>query len=281
MKHLHYRIAALFLPVLFFAACNNSDGLKVKTDFANEIDAQQNLGFTFSKDIFPDSLLGRWDSTEYIEFTPKVRGSFRWNSSSELVFSPAGGFEPGTDYTAVITNRVVSKSKKKYSIADKKFEFSTAPLRVANTHVSWTRGQGTAPVMVQLDVTFNYDVKLTDAASKIKISSDGKPIVSTAIVEGEGKTVSFQFSPLNELDKETPLKIEVNKSIPLSNGKTINQKDTTINEIIPSRYTLTVTGVIAEHSGTEGNITVNMSQPVQEEGLKAAIKLEQIGRAHV
>lgn len=274
MKHLHYRIAALFLPVLFFAACNSSDGLKVKTDFANEIDAQQNLGFTFSKDIFPDSLLGRWDSTEYIEFTPKVRGSFRWNSSSQLVFSPAGGFEPGTDYTAVITNRVVSKSKKKYSIADKKFEFSTAPLRVANTHVSWTRGQGTAPVMVQLDVTFNYDIKLTDAASKIKLSSDGKQIVSTAIVEGVGKTVSFQFSPLNELDLETPLKIEVNKSIPLSNGKTINQKDTTINEIIPSRYTLTVTGVIAEHSGTEGTITVNMSQPVQEEGLKAAIKLE-------
>lgn len=274
MKYLNGRLAVFVLSALWLIACNSSNGLKIKTDFGAEIETQQNLGFTFSKDIFPDSLLGTWDTTAYIEFSPKVRGSFRWNSSSELVFSPAAGFEPGTAYTAVVTDRVLGKSKKKYSLADKKFTFSTAPLRVSGTHVSWTRGQGTSPVMVQVDVTFNYEVKLTEAAAGIQLSSEGKQIVSNCIVAGNGKTVSLQFSPLNELDRETPLDIAVTKKIPLSNGKTITQPDSTIKEIIPSRFSLMVSGVVAEHTGTEGIITVNTSQPLVEESLKNAIRLE-------
>src|SRR5690606_8191886 len=121
-------------------------------NFEHEVEQQQNLVFAFNKDIFQDTLLHRWDSTAYIEFTPKVKGLFKWNSSSELMFSPSEGFLPGTNYTAKLTKRLVSKSKKKYPVSGETIEFRTAPLRVLTTYLSWTRGKSMANVVVQLDV---------------------------------------------------------------------------------------------------------------------------------
>jgi alpha-2-macroglobulin len=146
---------SILIGCLFLCACQNRNSLKVKSNFEDEIEQQQNLVFSFAKDIYPDSLLHKWDSTAYIEFTPKVRGSFQWNSSSELVFSPAEGFLPATDYTAVFTKEIFSRSKKKYKLDKEKFCFHTAPLQVVNTRLSWTRGQSMANVMVQLDLDFN------------------------------------------------------------------------------------------------------------------------------
>ncbi len=65
----------------------------VKTDlrgrnFGEEVARQQNLVFTFSHDLIADSLVDRWDSTEYVTFEPAVRGKFKWTSSNELMFSP-------------------------------------------------------------------------------------------------------------------------------------------------------------------------------------------------
>ncbi|RYD57585.1 MAG: alpha-2-macroglobulin family protein [Sphingobacteriales bacterium] len=255
-------------------ACKQKNGIDIKMKTGEEVEVQQNLLFGFDKDIFPDSLLNTWDTTAYIEFTPKVQGSFRWNSSNELMFSPGAGFAPGTEYTAVITKRVLNKSKKKYPMNDVKFSFHTAPLRVAGTHISWTRGQSMGNVMVQADVSFNYDVKVSDAAAKIKLSSKGQGIVANVINSGTGKMVSLQFMPVSQLDEETPLKIEVARDIPLAAGNKISQKDTVLTEAIPSRYNLSVTGVTAQHTGTEGIITVNTSQPVLEEQLKLSIALE-------
>lgn len=268
------RLLVILMVCVAFSACNRNGGINIKPDFGEEIETQQNLIFNFDKDIFPDSLLNTWDNTSYIEFTPAVGGSYKWNSSSQLMFSPSSGFQPGTEYKAVITKHIFDKSKKKQAIANNTFKFHTAPLRVAATRVAWTRGQSMANVLVQVDVDFNYDVKISDAAARIKLSTGGRGIVTNTINSGTGKTVSLQFVPVNELDAETPLKIEVNKNITLAMGKTIAQKDTIVNTVIPSRFSLSVTGVTTEHSGTEGFITVNTSQPVMEESLKTSISLE-------
>ncbi|MBS1774032.1 MAG: alpha-2-macroglobulin family protein [Bacteroidetes bacterium] len=262
------------LGCFFLSACLSGNKLKVTKNFNDEIELQQNLVFSFNKDIYPDSLLQLWDSTAYLEFTPKIKGSFKWNSSSELMFSPSEPFSPETEYKAVMSNKVLKRSKRKYQLDIADFAFHTAPLRVNSANLQWTRGQSIANVMVQLDLMFNYKVNVADAAAKIKLSSGGNSIMTTTLNEGSGYTVSLQFAPLNELDQETPLKIEVATGINLIESSKASKKDTTISTSIPSRYNLEVTGINSQHTGTEGIITVNTSQPIDGDNLKSLIQIE-------
>lgn len=276
MKHVSWHTVIL-IGCLFLSACHGSKNeiTVVSNNFESEVEQQQNLIFTFNKDIYPDSLLQQWDSTDYIEFSPAVKGMFKWNSSSELMFSPNDGFRPGTTYTAKVTKSVLKLCKKRYWLGNKnEYHFHTAPLRVERTHLSWTRSKNTANVMVQLDVDFNYDIKIDEAIQRLKVSSGSNNVSFNSINNGTGKTISVQFMPLNDLDQETPIKIEVNKGIPVVPGTYVSEKDTSVNALIPSRYNLSVTGMMAEHTGTEGIITVNTSQPVNEEGLKNFISIE-------
>ncbi len=275
---LTYLTSALLLgSLLYCISCNTTKNeLAVShRNFEGEIEQQQNLIFTFDKDIYPDSLLQKWDSTAYIEFSPSVKGAFKWNSSSELMFSPAKGFQPGAEYTATLTSLLLSHSKIKYSLpAEKTFHFHTAPLRITDTHISYARGKNASNVVVQLDVSFNYDINLEKAASHLQLSSNGNNISVMTTNEGSGSTLSLQFAPVSTLDQETPLKIQMNKGIPVSNSSYVSANDTAIDSSIPSRFNLTVTGVIASHDGNEGTITVNMSQPVLEDNLKSMITIE-------
>ena len=277
MKSIISGFVLLIVCLFIYTSCKTTKNeLTVAyTNFNGEIEQQQNLVFSFNKDVYPDSLLQSWDSTDYIEFNPAVKGMFKWNSSSELVFSPSQGFQPGTEYTATLTSRVLNYSAKKYPIAnDKVFHFHTAPLRITDTHLSYTRGKNSSNVMVQLDVNFNYEVKLNDAATHLQLSSNGNTISIMTANEGAGKTLSLQFAPVNNLDEETPLKITMSKGIAVMRSQYISENDTTLTASIPSRFNLAVTGIISNHNGTEGTITVNTSEPVREDSLKSKIILE-------
>lgn len=276
MKH-YLRLAVVMTASLFFAvSCAHKNEVEVTgRNFDTEVEQQQNLQFTFNKDLYPDSLLQQWDSLSYVEFQPAVKGMYRWNSSSELQFSPASGFLPGTEYTATITRQIMSRSRKQYKLGEKtRFKFHTAPLHVAGTHLSYARGQNGSNVMTQLDLDFNYDVKVTDAASRLRLTSNGQPVSFNAINGGSGKTVTIQFLPLTGEDKAVPIKVEVAKGVPIAAGTYASAADTSISAEVPSRYTLSITGIASQHSGTEAVVTLSTSQPVNEEGLKNYISLE-------
>ena len=84
MKRLSFFIAVL---AVVFTSCRRNQVSLVQHNFGEEVEQQQNLVFTFDKDLAPDSLQNVWDSTEYVRFEPKVDGKFRWNNARELVFS--------------------------------------------------------------------------------------------------------------------------------------------------------------------------------------------------
>ena len=71
------RHAIILIGCLFLFSCNGKNDVQVtSTNFNGEIEQQQNLEFTLNKELVPDSLLNVWDSTAYIEFSPKVKGLF-------------------------------------------------------------------------------------------------------------------------------------------------------------------------------------------------------------
>lgn len=268
-------LVTILLPLLLFSCGNSNEVRLVDKNFDTEVEQQQNLVFRFNKDLYPDSLLNRWDTTEYIAFEPAVAGSFRWNSSSELVFSPATGFRPGVEYKARLTRNILTRGQKEYHFdKSQTVTFHTAPMRVREATASWTRGREAANVMVQLDIDFNYQTNLAEAASRLKLSARGQAVPFNALSTGTGKTLSVQFLPLQDKDEELPLEVSLGQGVPVAGSKVQMQKDTAFTVPVASRYTMAITSVEAQHTGTEGIITVNLSQPVAEEGLKARIRIE-------
>src|SRR3712207_3718128 len=100
-KNLRYLLWLVLSPL--WLACSSNKVEILNRNFGEEIAQQQNLLFTFNEDLIADSLVGRWDSTSYIEFQPAVRGKYKWTAANELMFSPDLGFRPSTDYKATLT----------------------------------------------------------------------------------------------------------------------------------------------------------------------------------
>ena len=104
------RIFSTLVVACLFFACNRNS---VSLDFTNakdEVPVLGNLSFRFNKSLVPDSLLNRWDSSEYVSFEPKIPGHFRWEHPDELIFSPARPLSPATAYSAVLRNEILQFS---------------------------------------------------------------------------------------------------------------------------------------------------------------------------
>jgi uncharacterized protein YfaS (alpha-2-macroglobulin family) len=247
------------------------------TNFSGEIEQQQNLIFQFNKDLFPDGSSDNWDSTAYIEFEPKVPGSFRWSNADELVFSPSAGFAPATAYKATLTSRLLQKTLSKYNYkigSNKTFNFHTAPLRVTHATSVLTKGKASSNIMQQLDITMNYETDVTQAASKLKLSANGNSVNFNVINGGTGKTISVQFQPINTDDKTVDLKIAIDKGIGIAGSKIFSEKDTSFTTQIISRFVLQATGLNAQHDGVQGTVDISFSQPVSEQEIKNLISIE-------
>lgn len=268
-------LLALLLAIAI-PSCKHNKSIKVvDTNFKEEIAEQQNLVFQFSNDLIPDSLLHHWDSTQYIEFEPKVRGSFRWNQTNELVFSPAAGFAPGVQYKATLTKQLLRRLKgKKYEVDNKVLNFHTAPLRVEAAHAQWTRGLQQANVMVQMDISFNYETDLSQAATKLQLKANGSQVNFVTVSGGIGKTLSVQFVPFNENNESVDIKASLDKGIGIVGSKVASTRDTNFTLEIASRLRLEVTNSDAQHDGLQGLVNINLSQPIDAEGLYQAISIE-------
>lgn len=273
-----YFIFLVSAAVVFYACRSTRGEVNISdTDFRDEVNLQQNLVFRFNKDLYPDSISNKWDSTDYIDFEPEVKGSFRWNNSNELVFSPQKGFQPSTEYKAILTTHLLDKIRAKHSdyhIGDKNtLTFHTAPLRIEQVHPQWTKGKEASDIVIQLDVDFNYPVDLTQAASKLKLNVGGSPVNFNAITSGNGKTVSVQFQPLNDRDEDVDVKADLGNGIRIAGTKIYSQKDTSFVTSVPSRYKLEVTSVNARHDGLQGTVDVTLSQPVSGQDLKSMLQI--------
>jgi hypothetical protein len=96
----NFVLTATLAVVIFLASCNRKTVSLEFTNAKEEVPQLGNLVFRFSKALVKDSLLNQWDSTEYVNFEPKIPGRFRWEHPDELVFSPAQPLAPATSYTA-------------------------------------------------------------------------------------------------------------------------------------------------------------------------------------
>src|SRR6185503_9415511 len=185
-------LVTIAIVTIFLTACKKN---AVKLEYTNakgEVPQVGNLVFRFNMSLAKDSMLNVWDSTNYISFTPKIPGRFRWEGPDELVFSPSQPLQPATTYSAKFKSELFRYSKFN-KVDSKKIEFHTPALALENAQLVWTMPDETTRNLVpQVDLMFNYNVDPAKLKDKLTIEFDGKKTEFTPQTVSAEKKLSFR-----------------------------------------------------------------------------------------
>lgn len=268
------RIKYFLLLVFLAAACTSKNTLSIKNkNFDNEIDMRQNLVFTFNRDLVSDSLINLWDTTQFLKITPAVRGKFRWNTKSELMFSPESGFQPATDYSAELTSFIIRLAPLYHLPEEKIISFHTPYLQLTSSRGYWSKASS-GPDAVQLIayMNFNYRVEPSSLANFLNVSIDGKPVqfkmISTTPSD-EAAVAIEGFNRTNIKNVKLDIKVQHGMACPGSNYKT--KEVLHVVSEIPLPDKLSVEQALGEFEGLQAVIHVYTNQAVDETSLTGAI----------
>jgi len=268
------RILLYGLLTLLVGSCNRSSVSITYTTAKGEIEPLQNLVFTFDHPLANDSMLNRWDSTEYIRFTPKVTGRFRWERPDQLVFSPASPFKPATEYEAELQDELVAHVASGRIGQSGKLRFHTPALRLENALSRWVaEREGSTKPVAEIDLFFNYDVNPSALKDQLSITIEGNPVSMQVRTVSTARKITARVIGLQPVDKNFPTTIRVNKTLLPEGGTQASTEDHVLEAIISSPFNLAVTEVTSDHDGNRATIYVRTSQQVVMENLAASLSI--------
>ncbi|MCU7548373.1 MG2 domain-containing protein [Chitinophagaceae bacterium LB-8] len=268
-------LATALLVAIFLSACNRDTVALSFTNAKGEVPQLGNLVFRFNKSLIADSLLNNWDSTKYVSFEPDIPGRFRWETPSELVFSPLQPLKPATSYKAKVRNDVLQYTDiDKVKDADE-ISFYTSPLQLADAQVTWVlKEEGSRTPIPQIALQFNYPVKPEELKDKLAVEVDGTKMDYTLQTISPSDKVSLRLEHLKAEDKNYEAKISIASGLlPLKgSNKTADEIKTILS--IPSPFVLNINNVEAEHDGTEGIVHITTSQQLTGENIASLISFD-------
>jgi alpha-2-macroglobulin len=244
-------------------------------NFEEEISLQQNLVFTFNKDLAPDTLIGKWDTTAYIRFDPDVRGQFKWTNRRELVFSPSSRFTPSTRYKAELLPALLRHADKRLFLTKERIiGFHTPFLALAHADIFWTRNEGTGKVEVQATLNFNSKVDPVELARRMKVKIADRPVVFRIITGVVSEAVVIAIGDVNKANaSEKMMKVEVEKGLKCAESDWITDKPLSLTVGIPSPDHLQISQVIPEFEGGDGVMKVYTNQEVDDPDIRSRVKV--------
>ncbi len=262
-----------FLLAAALSSCNKNKVNLIDTNAQNEIPSLGNLTFTFDKNLCPDSLLNYWDSTEYIIFEPKIQGRFRWQSASELVFSPEYELPPATTFKARITKEILRYSKFTLGKCQIK-DFYTPHVRLENIFAMWNIAEGSSSTAFpQIDLQFNYPVSPSQLKELLSVEMDGeRKDISIQTTEPASK-ISITVMNLKMEDRDLTGKIKIAKGLIPQGGNIGTSQEIENAFSLISPFTLSILHLEADHDGALGTVKIFTSQPVNTDHLNDYISI--------
>lgn len=272
----HIKLLFLFITINILS-CSKfytpKDGVKcVLTNFEDEIENNQNLVFTFNKELLKDdSLIDKWLDEDLIKITPNVSGRCKWTSSRELIFSPTESFPPATDFKIIISDKVTARAPQVLSLLGKiEYHVHTSYLALINSHSYWRASKSDATkVELQTDIKFNIPVNPKKAAELIDATINGEKADFKVISTRTSKLLSIVFTSPKQTDKTAKVKV-VLKNV----GKSMREEQFTEKSSVPAIQKLKLEKPESAHDGVNGTIFIASSQPVSEENLAKAVQVE-------
>lgn len=273
-----WQVPYILILAFTFSGCRNQGNILQldHSNFTDEIATDQNLVFTFTSELVPDSLLNEWDTTAYITFTPGVRGKFKWSAKNEITFSPSEPFAPSTDFEAVLTGKLTNHVENKPALPkEKTLRFHTPYLMAGDVQVFYAFSQQLqGAVAVKMNLNFNCKVQPAELNKRMRVLVDDKEIpfqvtgveadfmigVSIADVRGDSKDV-------------IPLKIQIDKGMPCIGSSYTSKEPMEFTAEIPVKEKLMITQMLASFVDGEGLIHVFTNQPVVNENLEELISM--------
>ena len=275
MRNKLFVLVPVVIGIIFLCACNRS---VVNLDYTNakgDIPQLGNLVFRFDKALVKDSLLNQWDSTEYIEFEPKIPGRFRWEHPDELIFSPSRPLPPATTFKARFKDDILQYTPYDKLAKTDKVQFSTPELKLDNSNVTWVlQDDRSTSAVPQVDLYFNYAVNPGTIKDKLKLEIAGKPVNYNVQTLSNDTKLSLRVIGLNPEDKDLESNVIIEKGIVPEGGVNGTKENIESKLFIPSPFNLAINDVSAEHNGTSGTVFIRTSQQLIMDNLTSYVKVE-------
>jgi uncharacterized protein YfaS (alpha-2-macroglobulin family) len=252
-------------------SCNTSSVELKYTNAKGEVNVLQNFVFRFNKELVSDTMLNKWDSTEYISFSPAIPGRFRWQETDELVFSPAIPLSPATNYTATLNKAILDYSDFG-RITTEEIKFYTPQLQLKNASVTWMLNESRTPV-ARAELMFNYEIDPQKIHPRISIKTKETTISHSLISLSKSNRMVVQLNGLKQEDEDIVAQLEIDKGIIPLGGQNPTYDPIAQNLYIPSPYRLDIGELVANHDGSEGKILIKTSQTITGSDLSSRIKI--------
>ncbi|OWY23157.1 alpha-2-macroglobulin [Sphingobacteriales bacterium UPWRP_1] len=273
------QIAALFCLLAFlFVACNRTMGSKTveiqSKNFEEEISRTENLSFTFSQNLSPDSLLMQWDSTAYIQFNPPINGRFRWTNANTLVFSPFEPFAPNSAFSGKLTKEVLRHTKNEFKLsANNTFNFHTPDIDIKSVNAYWKKSAATNKPVLAATIKLLYPTDPKSFAEYLKASINGSNRTFTLLNTAPSEEMNIEFADFQPDEDDISLSVSVEPGMPVLGANQPSKKELTGKSDLQSITVLTINSLEATHDGAEGRIDVITSQQVASDNLRQVITI--------
>jgi hypothetical protein len=265
----------IFQSSYLFTGCSKLNEVSVSArNFEDEIQLAQNLVFTFNKDLVSDSDLETWQAVEYLRIEPKVEGVFKWSAKNELVFSPSNGFKDATNYKAVLTKSLLSKSAtKNYGLDNESFKFHTPYLKAQKIETYWMKGADNKPV-AKVKVDFNYPVQETDVKNLLKVQLEDADTKFNLNSTPNDQKLVLSLDNVPSLKDESSLKTIIEKGVKIVGSAGSTQEKLEIEGVLPSPYNVKVVDIETGFEKNQGFVKVITTQQISSDNLKDTFIIE-------
>ncbi len=277
MKKVPHSFFLLLTIINSFYSCSSLNEIRVAgTNFSDEINQSQNLVFTFNKDIVSENKLNLWDSTQYIQFEPAVRGKFKWTAPNELIFSPVGSFGAATAYKGRLTDHLLTNvsGEKKYGISTESVEFHTPYLQLIDTESWWTLSKESERQEARLRITFNYAVNSQSVAEKLKLKVGDHAANYRVLPSSDEKSVTLALDNTGKADNNPiPVSIEIEKGITAQNTTYTTKEVLSRTTNLPSPLHLEVVDIKTGFENNKAFARIITTQEIEVSSIDSGFNL--------
>jgi hypothetical protein len=271
-----FKFSIVFITIFLFTHCNKytpENAVRcIATNFDDEIENNQNLTFTFNKELLQsDTLIGKWIDNDLIKISPSVPGKCKWTSARELVFSPLEAFPSATDFKITLLDKITKNTSEVLKLyGDIIFESHTSYLTLIGSQSFWRAGiSNPSNIELQTDIKFNIPVNPKKAADLLEATVNGEKAPFKILSTRSSKVLSIVFSNLKGINETTKVKVVLKKI-----GKSMKEDQFTEKSSVPGIQKLVFGDIEPVHNGVAGTVFISTSQPVSENQLKESIHVE-------
>ncbi|MDP4173368.1 MAG: MG2 domain-containing protein [Bacteroidota bacterium] len=272
----YFIVVLVLLLCLVIGGCGLFGNHVSIEDFSPQGEVKKLTSFKveFSENLAPPEMLNNWTSDEFIEFTPKIEGKFKWISPKTLIFSPEYPLQPIQSYRAKITNKVLFNTK--FSPDFKEYEFHTPYFDVVKAEYFWVQlPNENYKLSIKANLYFNYPVNPSDLRDYLTVKNKGESLKDFQIVsESPSDVIALNLGQISQTDKEQQLELIVKKGLFSIVGKKSLQDEKTFSYELAPITRLAVTDVSSGYSDQKGWIEVYTTQRVDDKRIKEFVKVE-------